>query len=118
MKRRTFITLLGGAAAAWPLAARAQQPERMRRLGILMAFDENDLEAKGWLSIFRQGLAELGWTDGRNLRTEVRWAAGNPDRLRTFAKELVGLQSDVILSQTTRRRRHSARRRGQSQSYL
>jgi len=101
MKRREFITLLGGAAAMWPLAARAQQPERMRRLGMLMAFDENDLEAKGWLSSFRQGLAELGRTDGRNLRTEVRWAAGNPDRLRTFAKELVGLQPDVILSQTT-----------------
>jgi putative ABC transport system substrate-binding protein len=101
MKRRTFISLLGGAAAAWPLAARAQQPERMRRIGVLMGFDENDPEAKGWLSGFMQGLAELGWSEGRNVRMDVRWAAGNPDRMRTFAKELVDLQCDVILSQTT-----------------
>ena len=100
MKRREFITLLGG-AAAWPLAAHAQQPERMRRIGVLMGFDENDPEAKGWLSGFMQGLAELGWSDGRNMRMDVRWTAGNPDRMRAFAKDLVDLQCDVILSQTT-----------------
>ena len=75
MKRREFMAGLGG-AAAWPLAARAQQPERMRRIGALMPFAENDPEAKVWLSRFIQGLSELGWTDGRNLRMDVRWAAG------------------------------------------
>jgi putative tryptophan/tyrosine transport system substrate-binding protein len=100
VKRREFIAGLGG-AAAWPLAARAQQGERMRRVGVLMGFDENDVEAKAFLSAFTQGLAEPGWTDGRNVRMHVRWAAGNVDRMRTFAKELVDLQCDVILSQTT-----------------
>jgi len=101
VKRRDFITLLGGAAAAWPVAARAQQSDRVRRVGVLMGFDENDPEAKSWLSGFMQGLTELGWSDGRNMRMDLRWAAGNPDRMRTFAKELVDLQCDVILSQTT-----------------
>jgi putative ABC transport system substrate-binding protein len=82
----------------WP---RAQQPDRMRRVGVLMAFDENDPEAKAYLSGFTQGLAELGWTDGRNLRMDVRWAAGNADRMRMFAKELVDLQPDVILANST-----------------
>ena len=78
IKRRKFLaTLLGGAAAAWPLAARAQQPGRMRRIGVLMGFDDNDPEAKGWLSIFTRELAELGWTDGRNVRMDLRWASGN-----------------------------------------
>jgi putative tryptophan/tyrosine transport system substrate-binding protein len=101
MKRRDFITLVGGAAVGWPLAARAQQDGRMRRIGVLMGFDENDPEAKGWLSGFVRGLAELGWTDGRNVRMDVRWAAGDLERMRTLAKELVDLQSDVILAQTT-----------------
>ena len=96
MRRREFITLLGG-AATWPLAARAQQPERMRRIGVLMAFDERDARAKGWLSRFTQGLSELGWTEGRNLQMEVRWA-DSVDRMRMFAKELVELRPDVILS--------------------
>jgi putative ABC transport system substrate-binding protein len=100
MRRREFIALLGG-AAAWPLASRAQQPERMRRVGVLMGFDENDPEAKALLSAFTQGLAELGWTDGRNARMDVRWAAGNVDRMRMFAKELVDLQPNVILANTT-----------------
>ena len=100
MRRREFIAGLGG-AAAWPLAARAQQPDRMRRIGVLMAWDENDPEAKACLSGFTQGLAELGWTDGRNLRMDVRWAAGNVDRMRMFAKELVDLQPDVILANST-----------------
>src|SRR5580704_15506281 len=96
MKRRVFIAGLGG-VAAWPLAARAQQPDRMRRIGVLLALDENDPEGKARLSGFTQGFTKLGWTEGRNLRMDVRWAAGNVDRLRVFAKELVGLQPDVIL---------------------
>jgi putative ABC transport system substrate-binding protein len=100
MNRRDMITLLGG-AATWPLAARAQQTERVRRIGVLIALDEHDPEPKGWLSRFTLGLAELGWTDGRNLRMDVRWAGGSVDRMRMFAKELVSLQPDVILSQST-----------------
>jgi putative ABC transport system substrate-binding protein len=100
MKRREFIAGLGG-AAVWPLAAMAQQDDRIRRIGVLMGFDENDLEAKAWLSGFMQGLAELGWTVGRNLRMDVRWAAGNVERMRAVAKEMVGLQPDVILTGST-----------------
>jgi putative ABC transport system substrate-binding protein len=81
--------------------ARAQQPDRVRRIGVLLGFDENDPGAKPALSGFMQGLTELGWTNGRNLRMDVRWAAGNVDRARTFAKELVNLQPDVILTQGT-----------------
>jgi putative ABC transport system substrate-binding protein len=97
MKRRDFITLMGG-AAAWPLGARAQQGDRMRRIGVLLPIDENDPEGKAQLSGFTQRLAELGWTDGRNLRMDVRWAAGNVDRMRLLAKELVDLAPDVIIS--------------------
>jgi putative tryptophan/tyrosine transport system substrate-binding protein len=100
MKRREFIAGLGS-AAAWPSAAHAQQPDRRRRVGVLMGFDENDAEAKSWLSGFVQMLAELGWTDGRNVLMDVRWARGNLERMRTLAKELVELRSDVILSPTT-----------------
>ena len=100
MKRREFITLLGG-AAAWPLAARAQQGERVRRIGVLMAYDESDPEAKAHLSAFVQGLVELGWTNGHNIRMDIRWPAGNIDRVRKSAKELVDLQPDVILSEGT-----------------
>jgi putative tryptophan/tyrosine transport system substrate-binding protein len=101
VKRREFITLVGGVTLAWPLAARAQQPDRMRRLGVLMAFDENDPEAKAYLSGLTKGLAEFGWTDGRNLRMDVRWAAGKVDRMQMFAKELLDLQPDVILAHGT-----------------
>jgi putative tryptophan/tyrosine transport system substrate-binding protein len=101
MRRRDFIAGLGGAAATWPLAAYAQQPDRMRRIGVLIGFGENDPEAKAQLSGFMQGLADLGWTDGRNLRMDVRWAADNIDRMRTFAKELVGLRPDVIIAHST-----------------
>jgi putative ABC transport system substrate-binding protein len=101
IRRRDFITLLGGTAATWPLAAGAQQPERMRRIGVLMSVEENDPEGKTQLSQFTQGLAESGWTDGRNLRMEVRWGGGDVNRTRTFAKELVALQPDVILAQGT-----------------
>jgi putative ABC transport system substrate-binding protein len=100
MRRRQFIAGLGG-AAAWPMVARAQQPGGPRRVGVLMGLDENDPVAKVWLSGFTQGLSELGWTDGGNLRMDIRWAAGNLDRMRVFAKELVELQPDVILANTT-----------------
>jgi putative tryptophan/tyrosine transport system substrate-binding protein len=100
MRRRDFVSLIGG-AAAWPLAARAQRPAGLRRVGVLMAFDENDPKPKAWISGFKQGLAELGWTDGRNLGIDVRWAAGSVDRMRTFAKDLVDLQPDVIVANST-----------------
>jgi putative tryptophan/tyrosine transport system substrate-binding protein len=101
MRRRDFIAGFAGAAAAWPLAVRAQQPVRMRRIGVLMGVGENDPEGKAWLSGFTQALAELGWTDGRNLRMDVRWAADSVDLMRMFAKELVDLQPDVILADST-----------------
>jgi putative ABC transport system substrate-binding protein len=100
MRRREFIMLIGG-AAAWPLAARAQQGERMRHIGVLMATAENDLQGKANLSGFRQGLAELGWAEGRNVRMEFRWAPTSVDQMRAFAKELVDLQPDMILANTT-----------------
>jgi putative tryptophan/tyrosine transport system substrate-binding protein len=100
MRRREFIVGLGG-AVVWPVAARAQQPDRVRRVGVLMGLDETDAEGKTQLSGFTQGLAELGWSDGRNLRTDVRWGAANVDRMRMFAKELVELQPDVILAHAT-----------------
>jgi putative ABC transport system substrate-binding protein len=100
VRRREFIAGLGG-AVAWPLAARAQPGDRVRRIGVLMGFDESDAEAKGWLSIFQKELVQLGWIEGRNVRMDVRWAAGNLDRARMYAKELVDLQPEVILSQTS-----------------
>ena len=96
MKRREFITLLGGAAAAWPLAARAQQTERIRRIGVLMPFAENDLDAQASITAFRQALQMLGWTDGR-VRIDYRWGGGEPERISAYASELVGLKPDVIL---------------------
>jgi putative ABC transport system substrate-binding protein len=98
MRRREFIKVIGGGVAAWPLSARAQQPDRMRRIGVLMAFDENDARAKKWLSRFNDELSQLGWTAARKPRMEVRWAGDNVDRMRAFAKELVDLHPDVILS--------------------
>jgi putative ABC transport system substrate-binding protein len=98
MRRREFITLLGGAAAAWPVAARAQQPERMRRVGVLMNFPADDPEAPARLTAFAQGLQQLGWTDGRNLRIDYRWGAADADRGRRFAVELVALAPDVMLA--------------------
>jgi putative ABC transport system substrate-binding protein len=101
LRRRDFVVLLGGGAAAWPLAARAQQADRMRRIGVLMGYGETDPEAKALLSEFTQGLSELGWSDGRNARIDVRWAAGSIERMQTLAKELVDLRPDVILANTT-----------------
>jgi putative ABC transport system substrate-binding protein len=101
LQRREFITLLGGAAAAWPLAGRAQQGDRVRRIGVLKGGDENDPEMKPRISAFRQALADLGWTDGRNVRMDLRWAGGDINRMRAFAQELVGLQPDIILASST-----------------
>jgi putative ABC transport system substrate-binding protein len=102
MQRRTFIALLGGAPAAWPLILRAQEPELLRRIGVLMGYAENDPEAHIRLSAFKQILLALGWNEGRNLRIALRWAAsGDIDRASKFAKELVAQQPDVILSNTT-----------------
>jgi putative ABC transport system substrate-binding protein len=98
MRRREFITLLGGAAAAWPLAARAQQAERMRRVGVLMHLGENHAEGQARVAAFQQGLQQLGWIDGRNVRLDVRWGAGDAERYRRFAAELVALRPDVILA--------------------
>jgi putative ABC transport system substrate-binding protein len=102
VKRREFITLLGGAAAAWPLAARAQQGEPQRRIGVLMPFSEQDPEAKATIAAFRKRLQELGWTDGRNLRIDYRYAPGEGSTsLRASAAELVKLQPDVIVARST-----------------
>jgi putative tryptophan/tyrosine transport system substrate-binding protein len=100
MRRREFVTLLGGTTAR-QLAARAQQPERMRRIGVLIPLAESDAEAQSELSAFRERLQQLGWTNGRNARIDTRWAAGDVGRIRTYAKELVALQPDVILARTT-----------------
>jgi putative ABC transport system substrate-binding protein len=97
MRRREFIALLGGAAAS-PLAARAQQPDRMRRMGVLMPFAENDPDAQANVTAFREALQKLGWTDGRNLRIDHRWGSADPERVRTYAIELVGLKPDVVLA--------------------
>jgi putative ABC transport system substrate-binding protein len=97
VKRRTFITLLGG-AAAWPLAARAQQPARMRRIGVLMSGGASDPERQLWLAAFLQGLQQLGWSESRNVQIDTRWATGNTDLYRTYAAELVALAPDVILA--------------------
>jgi putative ABC transport system substrate-binding protein len=97
MRRREFITLLSG-AAAWPLTARAQQGERMRRIGALLSLAADDSEGQARLAAFRQGLQQLGWTDGRNVRIDTRWATGDPGRTRRYAEELVALAPDVILA--------------------
>jgi putative tryptophan/tyrosine transport system substrate-binding protein len=101
MKRRSFITLLGGTAATWPLAARAQQPDRMRQIGVLMGYAENDSEAQAWVVAFREGLQKLGWTEDRNIRIDIRWAAADAEVMQRFAQELVALKPDLILSQIT-----------------
>src|SRR5262245_31478109 len=98
--RREFITLLGGAAVAWPVAARAQQPERMRRIGVLIAATADDPEYQARIGAFRQTLARLGWTDGGNARIDTRWATTNADEIRRHAAELAALAPDVILSAT------------------
>jgi ABC-type uncharacterized transport system substrate-binding protein len=101
VKRREFITLLGGAVVAWPLAARAQQPERMRRVGVLMPNAADDPEYQARMAAFLQGLAQLGWIDGRNVRIDTRWGVADADRIRKYAAELVALAPDVILAHSS-----------------
>src|SRR5438094_4835788 len=99
MRRREFIALLGGTALAWPLDAWAQQPDRMRRIGMLMGYPESDVEAQTYIAAFRDGLQKLGWTEGRNIRIDTRWAIPADAGLRQrFARELVALQPELILS--------------------
>src|SRR6516225_10144484 len=99
LRRRAFITLVGG-AAAWPLAARAQQRERMRRIGVLMGLSESDPEAQSRIAAFRKTLQGLGWTEGRNVQADYYWAAGDIDRTHALAKELVSSAPDVIVVNT------------------
>jgi ABC-type uncharacterized transport system substrate-binding protein len=98
MKRRQFITFLGGAAAAWPIAVLAQQPERMRRVGVLMNSAADDLVGQTRIAAFLQGLQQLGWSVGRNVQIDARWAAGDADRIRRYAAELAALAPDVIVA--------------------
>jgi putative ABC transport system substrate-binding protein len=100
MRRREFITLLGGAGAAWPLAARGQQSERMRRIGFLHGFAENDPQSQAEITAFRQGLQRLGWAC-RNIRIAYRWGQGEADRIRTVARELIALQPEAVLAAST-----------------
>jgi putative ABC transport system substrate-binding protein len=101
-QRRKFLTLLGSATTAWPLAARAQQSERLRRIAILMGFPEGDREGQAFVAAFRDGLRQLGWIEGRNIRIDRRWASASDLALiPRFATELVALEPDLILSQST-----------------
>jgi putative ABC transport system substrate-binding protein len=97
MRRRQFITLLGGAAAAWPLMAGAQQADRVRRIGVLMGV-ANDAEGEARVAAFRQGLHQLGWVEGRNVLVEYRWGGGDPARLQIQAAEVAAMMPDVILA--------------------
>ena len=101
MKRREFITLLGGATAAWPIAARAQQGERMRRIGVLMNIAADDPEAQSRMTAFVQALAQLGWMTGRNVKIDSRWSAGDSERLSKYAAELIALAPDVMLANSS-----------------
>ena len=101
MRRRDFITLVGGAAASWPLTARAQQPARLRRIGVLVAFTENDLESQALLAAFKKRLTDLGWADGRNVAIDYKFAGANPEHVRAVAAELVASSPDVIFAAST-----------------
>src|SRR6185436_16671417 len=98
MKRREFIALLGSAAAAWPAAARAEQLEQVRRIGVLMASGADEPVSQARIAAFLQGLSQLGWTDDRNVRIDTRWATTNADDLRRHAAELVALAPDVLVA--------------------
>src|SRR5713101_5891105 len=100
MRRRKFIYLVGGVAASWPFAALARQPERMRRVGVLMGIPESDPSSPDHVAALQRGLKERGWTEGGNIQIDYRWTIGNPDRLRDKAKELVGLRPDVLVAHT------------------
>ena len=111
MRRREFLGFLGVATAAWPVEARAQQPERMRRIGVLVASAADDSEFQARVAAFQQGLAQLGWIDGRKVRIDIRWATSNADELRRHAAELAALAPDVLLAATgTAPRRRYCRR--------
>jgi putative tryptophan/tyrosine transport system substrate-binding protein len=98
MKRREFITVIGGAAASWPLAARAQQPERIKRIGVLIGAIETDPESQARIVAFKEGLQAVGWTDGRNVHIDYRFSSADLNLTRNYAAELVGLTPDVILA--------------------
>jgi putative ABC transport system substrate-binding protein len=117
MRRREFIAGLGS-AAAWPLVARAQQDGRVRRIGVLVAYDENDPEFKRRVSALIEGLAHLDWTDGRNMRLDLHWAGGDNNRIRAVAQVLVGMQPDIMVTGSTRQPLRSSGRRGRSRSSL
>src|SRR3954470_21690907 len=101
VKRRDFITMLGGAAAGWPLAARAQQPDRMRRIGVLSNIAEDDPQMKARFGAFRQALEKLGWSEGRNVRIDTRFGPADAEQMEARAKELLALQPDLILANST-----------------
>jgi putative tryptophan/tyrosine transport system substrate-binding protein len=101
MRRRDLVKAAVISAVTWPLAARAQEPSRMRRIAVLMAFSESNPEFRSFIDTFMQGLTQLGWVDGRNVQIEVRWAGGDVGRMRDLAKQLVELQPDVIVASTT-----------------
>jgi putative ABC transport system substrate-binding protein len=116
MRRRAFITLLGGAAAAWPLASWAQQDGRVALIGWLDAYDESDAGSQSMRTALREGLAKLGWIEGRNLKIERRFGAADANRLRSSAVELVSLAPDVIIAGGLRRRERCSKRRRPSRS--
>src|SRR5262249_52281887 len=101
MRRREFIALLGGTAVASPLAARAQQPDRMRRIGALMAYTESDREGQAWIAAFREGLQQVGWTEGRRIQIDYGWAGANTESRQQIASKLVAQQPDLIVTQNT-----------------
>src|SRR5262249_45886269 len=101
MRRRELITLIGGSVAAWPLAARAQQPDELRRIGVLGNPAAAEPESQASVAVFKEALQQLGWSEGRNLRIDYRGAAGNAERMQAFAKELVALRPHVILTRST-----------------
>ncbi len=101
MRRREFLALAGSAAATWPLAARAQQPDRMRRIGVLMGIPKSDRDAQAGLAVFWEELRKLGWTEGRNIEMEICWAGADVETMKRFAKELVALQPDLIVTSST-----------------
>ena len=101
MRRRDFIAAFAGAAATWPLAARAQQPERVRRMGVLMPYAASDPQVQARIKALLQGLQQLGWSDGSNIKIDYRWSAGNEDDTRKYAAELVALAPDVIFASSS-----------------
>ena len=97
MRRREFIKLLGGTAWTWPVVVRAQTADRIRRVALLVGYSDGDAEGQASVAVFRQRLQQLGWTEGRNIRIDTRWAAADPDKARAFAKELIGMRPDIIV---------------------